>query len=943
MAISSTSRKAGPFTGNGTTTEFSFDFKVFDPTDVAVIRACALGVETKLVVGNDYAIALNEDQNEAPGGVVTLTAPLSTGCTLVLLSEVPMLQPVDITNQGGFYPDLLNDGLDRGVVQVQQLAEGLGRAIKLPVTADADDLTLPTPRGNQVLAWGPDGRSLLNLDPAELISVVTYGNTKADKFDGNGATTSFTLSASPGSVNNLMVSIDGVVQVPGIDYTWGGGTVLSFTVAPPAGTKVFVRYQEALDEGTDVSSKADRTGLNIDPVAEAPLFREAIAARAKPEYPVIKDLLAAAGDGVTDCSATLARTDIDFITLPPGDFRVTSNCTITRPLYFAPGAKMTIDAGVTVTFSGKGQVTSDCRRQIFYGTGAVVGLRLVDETWFVGDKIYSLTFDQVTHDVTTPLSALGPDADAEVQRAANAVRQNGKYLCHSGVLSLSGANLIAFNNQVEIVGDVRTSLYMWTTLQTEGFALNRSRSKVSGVWFRKYTMEEFATSGAALYVNSSQIIADNLMIYGAYIGIIQFNQAGGHYSEMSIYGSRNSAFALNNVNDTSISNFIFQGSGEVASFTSPSAGWSPIGGDILTGSTSGAKFTVYHQTAFGKVYLTRFYQNATGFPVPGETFTISRNGATATLSAYEMPHNDAGMKLYQNGFGVGNYTEGAFVANGDILGGRRALLILGEGVGYREGPSFNMFTNVFFDSTLETSVLLKYTDGVRLTNCWIASKNVGLQSEDARNISLVSCEVRDNDSYGAVIQGTFAGHHDFISCAVTDNRIGIAGTTGAQVQVAANFQATLNIEGGKFGKSVSTRHSTDTAIEFLGTAAKFTAKGTNFGGTRFFPLGNIFGLPQYWVQGCSAARMKSRGSAVILAGGNSVVVTHGLSFTPAASLVRLQPNSGNGYGGGASFSVSAVDATSITITLYDPDGDVFVATKNVGVLWEIDQSYNAIS
>lgn len=257
MAISSTSRKAGPFIGNGSATEFSFDFKVFDPTDVAVIRACALGVETKLVVGNDYAIALNEDQNEAPGGVVALTAPLSAGCTLVLLSDVPMLQPVDITNQGGFYPDLLNDGLDRSVVQVQQLAEGLGRAIKLPVTADADDLTLPTPRGNQVLAWGPDGRSLLNLDPADLISVVTYGNTKADKFDGNGTTTSFTLSASPGSVNNLMVSIDGVVQVPDIDYTWGGGTVLSFAVAPPSGTKIFVRYQEALEEGPDVSGKAN--------------------------------------------------------------------------------------------------------------------------------------------------------------------------------------------------------------------------------------------------------------------------------------------------------------------------------------------------------------------------------------------------------------------------------------------------------------------------------------------------------------------------------------------------------------------------------------------------------------------------------------------------------------------------------------------------------------
>lgn len=248
MAISSTSRKAGPFTGNGTTTEFSFDFKVFDPTDVAVVQACPLGAEVTLALGSAYDIALNEDQNEAPGGVVTLREPLGDGCRLVLLSVVPDLQPVDITNQGGFYPELLNDGLDRSTIQVQQVQERLSRAITVPVTADVADLSLPAPAAGQIIGWA-DGR-LVNYGTDELVSVVTYGATLVDKFDGDGSQTSFGLTASPGAQNNLRISIDGVVQVPGEDFTWAGGTTLSFVAAPPDGTRIVVQYQEALADIT---------------------------------------------------------------------------------------------------------------------------------------------------------------------------------------------------------------------------------------------------------------------------------------------------------------------------------------------------------------------------------------------------------------------------------------------------------------------------------------------------------------------------------------------------------------------------------------------------------------------------------------------------------------------------------------------------------------------
>lgn len=142
MTISSEGRKAGPFSGNDVTTSFPFTFKVFTTADVLVVRADEFGAETTLTITTHYTVTLNANQNTSPGGTVDLVDPLATGETLVVTSAVGNLQPVDITNGGGFYPDVINSALDRSVIQVQQLAEQVDRAIKSPITSsiDPDDL-----------------------------------------------------------------------------------------------------------------------------------------------------------------------------------------------------------------------------------------------------------------------------------------------------------------------------------------------------------------------------------------------------------------------------------------------------------------------------------------------------------------------------------------------------------------------------------------------------------------------------------------------------------------------------------------------------------------------------------------------------------------------------------------------------------------------------------
>jgi hypothetical protein len=80
-----------------------------------------------------------------------------------------------------------------------------------------------------------------------LLSTATsiYATMYADVFTGNGSQTTWTLTASPVSINNLNVSINGVVQVPGVDYTFAG-TTLTTTSAVFLGAVMLVKYGQAL-------------------------------------------------------------------------------------------------------------------------------------------------------------------------------------------------------------------------------------------------------------------------------------------------------------------------------------------------------------------------------------------------------------------------------------------------------------------------------------------------------------------------------------------------------------------------------------------------------------------------------------------------------------------------------------------------------------------------
>lgn len=131
------------YTGNGATSIFAYSFRIPDNADAQiVIYDPGTLTETLLTEGVNYTISgIDVDA----GGNVTLLggyANLASPLTVTIQRIMPLTQDMTINNETGFLPEVLMDQLDKIVMMIQQLEDGLDRAVKVSVgsTTDPDDL-----------------------------------------------------------------------------------------------------------------------------------------------------------------------------------------------------------------------------------------------------------------------------------------------------------------------------------------------------------------------------------------------------------------------------------------------------------------------------------------------------------------------------------------------------------------------------------------------------------------------------------------------------------------------------------------------------------------------------------------------------------------------------------------------------------------------------------
>ncbi len=125
MSLSSTINKV-IHDGNGATTEWPFSFPVLEVDHLAVIFTDVSGVETTLSP-TLYGVA---GIGSPSGGSVTYPlsgSPIGANTKLTIIRTVPYTQTTVLSNQGGYYPEVVERRFDQIYMALQQLEERVSR------------------------------------------------------------------------------------------------------------------------------------------------------------------------------------------------------------------------------------------------------------------------------------------------------------------------------------------------------------------------------------------------------------------------------------------------------------------------------------------------------------------------------------------------------------------------------------------------------------------------------------------------------------------------------------------------------------------------------------------------------------------------------------------------------------------------------------------------
>jgi len=137
------------YAADGSQTQFSYPFPIFVEDDLEVYTG-----DTKEISGYSVLGAGTSD-----GGSVTFDKPPASGVVVTLRRSLAIDRTTDFQQSGAFRAKDINDELDYLTAALQQVADGVGRAVRLSSTDEDTDLELPSKdeRANKVLGFDASG------------------------------------------------------------------------------------------------------------------------------------------------------------------------------------------------------------------------------------------------------------------------------------------------------------------------------------------------------------------------------------------------------------------------------------------------------------------------------------------------------------------------------------------------------------------------------------------------------------------------------------------------------------------------------------------------------------------------------------------------------------------------------------------------------------------
>ena len=158
MTISTTTI-INSYSGDGSTTAFTYTFKITDQDDIEVLIRSNDGTETTKTITTHYTVS---GVGNAGGGTVTFTAgniPTSTQ-TVVLRRSTPQTQTMDLIDNDPMSADTIETAHDKAIAISQELQEQVNRSIKFSRTNTftSSEFTVDaSTRANKILAFDDNG------------------------------------------------------------------------------------------------------------------------------------------------------------------------------------------------------------------------------------------------------------------------------------------------------------------------------------------------------------------------------------------------------------------------------------------------------------------------------------------------------------------------------------------------------------------------------------------------------------------------------------------------------------------------------------------------------------------------------------------------------------------------------------------------------------------
>lgn len=178
MTVSTTTSKTEAIVGDGSASAIPVTFPFFGSDELVVTeRVIATGAETVKTLTTDYTVSGGAGST----GTVTPTAVRPSTVSWVVSRQTDRTQDIAFVDGNALPSEDLNEGLDRGVMRLQEVEERTGRSLRFPIT-DSEALSGELPssieRAGQYLAFAAGtGAPIASPGTVGAVAASTFGET----------------------------------------------------------------------------------------------------------------------------------------------------------------------------------------------------------------------------------------------------------------------------------------------------------------------------------------------------------------------------------------------------------------------------------------------------------------------------------------------------------------------------------------------------------------------------------------------------------------------------------------------------------------------------------------------------------------------------------------------------------------------------------------------